>query len=108
MRFKIVKGTAASDGTPLCHTCRWATIVHGPALGNEIISCSRLSDADGRITFPVVSCTAYNDRRLTSLRDMEDIAWVLRSDSRRKEVGFVRARDLKPAERYVLDDDDWP
>jgi hypothetical protein len=39
---------------------------------------------------------------------MEDIAWVLRSDQRRKEIGFVRARDLKPVERYVLDDEDWP
>jgi hypothetical protein len=39
---------------------------------------------------------------------MEDIAWVLRSDQRRKEIGFVRVRDLKPVERYVLDDEDWP
>ena len=37
---------------------------------------------------------------------MEDIAWILRSDSKRKTVGFVRARDLKPHLRHVLDDDD--
>lgn len=106
MRFKIVKGTTTGDGTPLCHTCRWATIVRGPQLGHEIVSCARVSD--DRITFPVVSCTSYLDRSLTSLRDMEDVAWILRSDARRKEIGFVRARDLKPRERYVLDDDDWP
>jgi len=23
------------------------------------------------------------------------------------QIGFVRARDLKPRERYVLDEDDW-
>jgi hypothetical protein len=33
---------------------------------------------------------------------MEDIAWVLRTDSRRK---FVQARELKPRQRYVLSDD---
>jgi hypothetical protein len=36
---------------------------------------------------------------------MEDIAWVLRSDSRTKKIGFVRARDLKPADRDVLDEE---
>lgn len=108
MRITIRNGTATGNGTPLCHTCRWATIVRGPRLDHEIISCSRLSDRRSRITFPVVSCTGYSDRSLTSLRDMEDVAWVLRSDERRKQIGFVRARDLKPAERYVLDDDDWP
>jgi hypothetical protein len=36
---------------------------------------------------------------------MEDIAWVLRTDSRRKNIGFVQARELKPRQRYVLSDD---
>jgi hypothetical protein len=107
MRVKIRGGTGTDGSTPLCYSCRWATIARGPRLGDEIISCSRLSDNHGRIRFPVVSCTAYTDRRLTSLHDMEDLAWVLRSDNRRKQIGFVRARDLKPVHRYVLDDDDW-
>jgi hypothetical protein len=106
MRFRIHQATTTGQDTPLCQTCRWATIVRGPGLNQEIVSCGRLAD-DGRITFPVVSCTSYADRSLTSLRDMEDIAWILRSDSRRNQIGFVRARDLKPRERYVLDDDDW-
>ncbi len=47
----------------------------------------------------------YSDRRLPSLREMEDIAWVLRTDSRRKNIGFVQARELKPRQRYVMSDD---
>jgi hypothetical protein len=35
---------------------------------------------------------------------MEEIAWVLRSDPRRKTIGFVEARNLKDDERHVLDD----
>ena len=50
-------------------------------------------------------CTGYADRRQPSLREMEETAWVLRSDPRRNEIGFVRASTLKPAERYVLGDD---
>jgi hypothetical protein len=36
---------------------------------------------------------------------MESIAWVLRTDASRKRIGFVRARDLKPADRFVLPDE---
>jgi hypothetical protein len=33
---------------------------------------------------------------------MEDIAWVLRTDPRRKSIGFVQARELKPKYRHLL------
>ncbi|MEO8680126.1 MAG: hypothetical protein ABI665_13825 [Vicinamibacterales bacterium] len=70
-----------------------------------LIACAKLSDQD-RITFRVTSCTEYSDRSSASLYHMEDIAWILRSDSKRKTVGFVRARDLKFNARHVLDDED--
>ena len=104
MRIKVFRGTSTDLSTPLCPTCRWSTIVRGPRLGDEIVECAQLSRRS-RITFPVVSCSDYSDRRQPSLHDMEDIAWVLRSDVRRNQIGFVRAKDLKPADRYVLDDD---
>jgi hypothetical protein len=43
----------------------------------------------------VTSCTAYSDRRNASLHDLEDIAWVLRSDPRKNVIGFVKARVLE-------------
>jgi hypothetical protein len=51
-----------------------------------------------------VQCSDYNDRRLASLREMEEIAWVLRSDSHRKRVGFVRSSELEDKDRFILDD----
>jgi hypothetical protein len=36
---------------------------------------------------------------------MEDIAWVLRTDTKRNQFGFVRSTDLKIRERFVLDKD---
>jgi len=47
----------------------------------------------------VISCSGYSDRRQPSLREMEEMAWVLRTDARRNRIGFVQARDLKPQER---------
>ena len=108
MRLKIVGGTAQHGEPSLCGTCRHATVVKGAALKDEIVECDRLSSARSRIPFPVVSCTGYSDRRHPSLREMEEIAWVLRTDARKNQIGFVQARELKPQDRYVLpDDDEW-
>ena len=79
-------------------------VVKGRRLPDEIIECSRLSDRS-RITFPVSSCTGYADRRQASIREMEDMAWVLRSDPKWNEIGFVKASALKARDRYILPDD---
>jgi hypothetical protein len=50
-------------------------------------------------------CTEYSDRRQPSLRAMEDIAWVLRSDPKKNEAGFVKPTEFTRRERFDLDDD---
>ena len=104
MRLKIRGGTANHGDPSLCLTCRFATIVKGQSLHDEIVECRRLSD-HSRITFPVTFCTGYADRRHASIHEMEEIAWILRSDPKRNEVGFVKASSLKPAERHILPDE---
>jgi hypothetical protein len=106
MRVKIRGGTVDHGDAPLCQTCRYATIVRGPALGDEIVQCANLPRDRGRITFPVTYCTSYSDRRQASLYEMEEIAWLLRSDPRRNEIGFVRASKLRDRERHVLIEED--
>src|SRR3954449_8374527 len=100
MRVKIRGGTARNGDAPLCQTCRYATIVKGPAIGDDIIECAELAYGRGRITFPVTYCTSYSDRRQPSIREMEDIAWILRSDPKRNEIGFVRASTLRERDRH--------
>jgi len=108
MRLKIRGGTVQHGEPSLCLTCRHATIVKGQSLREEIVQCDRLSAGHDLIRFPVTSCTGYSDRRHPSLREMEDIAWILRTDAKRKRIGFIQARQLEPKDRYVLPtDDDW-
>ena len=57
MRIKIRGGTASSDEPSLCLTCRFATVVRGVSLRDEIVECSQLSYGRNRITFPVTVCT---------------------------------------------------
>lgn len=104
MRVKIQGGTADHGAPSLCLSCRWATIVRGPRLSNEIVECAQLSYTARRITFPVMQCSDYADRRLASLREMEEIAWVLRSDTLRQRVGFVPSNELEDKDRFVLEE----
>jgi hypothetical protein len=106
MRLRIEGGTARHDTPSLCLSCRYATVVKGVSLRQEIIECRRLSDPQNRITFPVTFCNGYIDRGHPTIQEMEEIAWVLRSDPKRNQMGFVKASDLKPKDRYVLADDD--
>jgi hypothetical protein len=101
MRLKIRGGTVEHGQPSLCLTCRYATIVKGQRLRDEIVECSRLGE---RVRFPVSSCNGYIDRTHPTIREMEDVAWVLRSDPHRNTIGFVKASKLKADERYVLDD----
>jgi hypothetical protein len=65
-----------------------------------------LSYGRNRVTFPVTLCTEYSDRRQPSLRAMEEIAWVLRSDPKKGTIEFIKRTELTRRERFVLDDDE--
>jgi hypothetical protein len=68
------------DGTPqgaaaLCVTCRWAHIVKGFGVSHEEIRCRFLMH-DPPVQFPVGECNSYDNKRLPSKREMEQIAWI--------------------------------
>lgn len=77
-------------------------VVRGHRLRDEIVECDALAFGRSRVTFPVTTCTEYVNRQHPSIREMEDIAWVLRTDSSRRRVGFVHARGLRVKDRYIL------
>jgi hypothetical protein len=104
VRIKVRGGTADHAQRSLCESCRWSTVIRGKKLGDEIVECGQLYE-ERRIAFSVASCTGYNDRNRPSLREMEELAWILRSDPVRNQVGFVRSSRLSNDERYVLEED---
>ena len=102
MKINVHGGTAREGEPTLCSTCRYASIVQGTSASDRIVRCSRV---EAQITFKVTSCTEFLGRQHPSLYHLEDIAWVLRTDVRRSQAGFVRSRELKPEDRFVLDED---
>ncbi len=86
------------DGTPqgaetLCVTCRWAHIVKGFRASEKEIFCRYLAD-DRPVRFPVSQCNSYDDRRIPSKRDMEQIAWILLTKKAGRTIGFVTAKQF--------------
>lgn len=101
MFIKVQGATVAPGHSPLCGTCQFATSIRGTSRHQDFTECPFV----GRIAFPVLSCSRYVDKRQPSLDEMEEIAWVLCTDVKRRKVGFVPARELPPRERrHVLDD----
>lgn len=103
MKIRIHGGTARHDEPSLCLTCRSAKVVQGEATRDALIRCGEL---DTRITFKVTSCSEYVHRQHPALWRMEDIAWILRTNPKTRQIGFVKSADLKPGLRRVLFDDE--
>ena len=45
----------------LCANCRFATIVRGRTLDEEIVHCGSITTRGMRVTFKVTSCTSHSD-----------------------------------------------
>jgi hypothetical protein len=84
--IKIQGGTPCGTES-LCDSCYWAHIQKGYAESEEIVLCAFLR-SPRRMPFRVRFCTDYNDKRIPSKRDMEDIAWIIRTKDVNRKVGF--------------------
>lgn len=92
---KVYGGTPVGN-TSLCATCRKATIVEGENL-QKVVRCCAL---ESLIIFPVFKCSDYDDKRMPSKYEMEQIAWRIESRVR-GPVGFSEG-DTGPSNMEVV------
>ena len=92
-----VRGGTPQGSETLCQTCSYGHLIKGFRVTEEEVFC-RYFYLEREIRFRVSECTAYEDRRLASKREMEDIAWILRTDMPRRRVGFVSPEQLREME----------
>jgi hypothetical protein len=89
VKIRVIDGTP--EGTEfLCRTCTRAHIIKGFCATEEEVFC-RYFYLERQIRFPVRECSFYEDKRLSSLGAMEEIAWILKSTTTKplQNVGFV-------------------
>ena len=93
MEVFVQRGTVNHGRRSLCESCRSATVIRGPRLGDEIVECAALSERNRRVPFPVTTCSDYNDRNRPTLYEMQDIALILNAEPRRTMAGFGKPED---------------
>lgn len=96
-RIKVLGGTADLSSPALCHSCRKATIIKGESYKHEVVICGALNHPGDRITFKVTSCSVYDNKNSVSLYEMRQIAWVLQTDEKKRQIGFVPIKSLSSA-----------
>ncbi len=85
----IIRNGKPQSSEPLCNSCYWAHIQRGFAESEETIFCAFLRPAR-IVPFKVSQCTDYNDKRVPSKADMEEIAWIIRTKDVNRQVGFTK------------------
>ena len=89
-KVKILHGTRSCEAPRLCDTCQWGVVRRGAAESDERIYCTTIR---GEVENRVVECNRYEDRGQPSLYHLSQIAWVLRTDTKREKIGFIRAKE---------------
>lgn len=85
----VIRNGKPQVSESLCNSCYWAHIQRGFAESEEIILCAFLRPAR-LVPFKVSHCTDYNDKRVPSKSDMEEIAWIIRTKDVNRQVGFTK------------------
>jgi hypothetical protein len=85
--IRIRSGTPQSSEW-LCNSCYWAHIQRGFAESEEVVLGAFLRPAR-LVPFKMSQCTDYNDNRMPSKQDMEEIAWIIRTKDINRPMGFA-------------------
>ena len=93
-----VKGGTPLSKETLCRTCSNAQIITGFGATEEEVFCRNFY-FEREIRFQVRECTSYEDKRLASKKEMEEIAWFLTTRKSGRSVGFVSAARFQELER---------
>jgi hypothetical protein len=103
----IMKLKVCPDYIGLCGSCRHASLAK--TINGEFLA--RCDWFNGTVREPIAVCSKYDDRRMPSLHDMRQTAWILRTDDDKRVTGFVSNQQWRKSrsfqiDQYLGDDDD--
>lgn len=93
MDVRIKNGTPP-DGASLCESCVYSHIAKGYRESEQVVIC-RATYHDHRVLFRVRECSEYTEMKRQTLRQMEEIAWILAPREGKRKAGFVPAKELE-------------
>jgi len=86
MSIYVRNGTPQS-GQSLCETCVNAHIENGHRENEQLVICEQ-TYPDHRVLFRVRQCSGYTEQKRQTLKQMEDIAWVVTANGGKRTTGF--------------------
>ena len=92
MKYRGVEG-GTPTGQPLCRTCRNAHLSQGLSASSCRLYCIALPSKPIELKFEAYECTSYDDKRLPLMYQMEELAWIFKTDVKTREIGFVSPSD---------------
>jgi hypothetical protein len=92
MEITIKRGTRSSSSPRLCDSCWNGVVMRGASENEERVFCTAMQR---EVRTRVIECSGFAERNRTTLSDLTQIAWILRTDSNRQPAGFVRASDWR-------------
>jgi hypothetical protein len=99
MEVRVKNGTPI-HGESLCKACVHALIAHGYREGEEQVICQS-TYPERLVPFRVRECTGYTEVKRQTLKQMEDIAWVLDTKGCRRRAGFVAPNELQKGDESI-------
>ncbi len=93
MEVRIKNGTPL-NGESLCETCYRAHIARGFSESQVVVVC-QATYPERRVTFKVRDCSNYLEIKRQTLKQMEEIAWVLMPREGKRKAGFVPVSELE-------------
>jgi hypothetical protein len=78
-------------GLSIDQTCH-AQYIQGASASQRILVCGNIGKP---LPFEAYECGQYDDKRLPSRYDLEQIAWVFVTNSKTKQIGFISAKEYQ-------------
>ena len=100
MGIRVKNGTPL-HGESLCETCSRAHIARGFSESEKLVICQAVYP-ERRVPFKIRDCSNYLELKRQTLKQMEEIAWVLAPRAGKRKAGFVPAKQLEKESEIEL------
>ena len=95
-----MKNAAPCYGPSLCETCVHGHVEKGYR-ESEVRTFCEATYRTHAVRFRVRECSGYTERKRQTLKQMEDIAWLLQPRGPKRTAGFASCGDARPDNNEV-------